>query len=203
MAALCAVPAEFLRRILDLLSTFFTYRLFYERKLLKAGRADQTARRLYDSPHTGQCAGKKNIQNCFFIHGFLYISVCPGSDPSGLGLNSGSDPAGLAPPGSDLHLNSRLNFQDPVLQSEYRFCSISFSTINWQHFRQSHQAHTFFRPGHGCIDQIPGHQHPRPRINGDHHRRIFTSLGFMYGDGICQLQLLQLVKARTPPSAPR
>ena len=93
MAALCAVPAEFLRRILDLLSTFFTYRLFYERKLMKAGRADQTAQRLYDLPAHRTVPGKKNIQNCFFIHGFLYISVCPGSDPSGLGLNSGSDPA--------------------------------------------------------------------------------------------------------------
>ena len=94
-----------------------------------------------------------------------------------------------------LFVQARLDLQDPVLQSGIPLLLHFILHHKLEHLRQSHQAHTFFRPGHGRIDQVPGHQHPRPRINGDHHRRVFASLGFMYGNGIRQLQLLQLLKA--------
>ena len=76
---LCAVPAEFLRRILDLFSTFFSIRLFLQKKAYESRPAVGPRRRYSRTP--GAAPGKKNVRKSFLIHGFLYFSVCPEPDP--------------------------------------------------------------------------------------------------------------------------
>ena len=52
------------------------------------------------------------------------------------------------------------------------------------------QRHAFPRTGDRCVQQIPVHKHRRSGQKRNDDRRVFASLRFMYGDSICQLQLV-------------
>lgn len=68
------------------------------------------------------------------------------------------------------------------------FCNILFHLIE-AHFI-SHKCYTLSCTGYRCIQKIPVHQHSRPPKKRNYNCRIFTTLGFMYCNGICQFQFL-------------
>jgi hypothetical protein len=58
----------------------------------------------------------------------------------------------------------------------------------------AHQYNHLFGPGHTGVQEIPGHQHGRPGNQGKDDNRELVSLTLVDGDGIGQLQLIQLGK---------
>ena len=64
---------------------------------------------------------------------------------------------------------------------------------------KAHEADAGFRPRNRRVDQISRHQHPRSRMDRDHHCRIFASLGFVDRDRVGKLQLCESTDARMEP----
>ena len=88
-----------------------------------------------------------------------------------------------------------INLQNPILQPRIPFLFHLIIHHRLEHLRDSHEADAGFRPRNRRVDQISRHQHPRSRMDRDHHCRIFASLGFVDRDRVGEFQLLQLLKA--------
>ena len=56
----------------------------------------------------------------------------------------------------------------------------------------SRKDYKFFSTGHCSIEEIPGHEHRRELRNGHDHCGKLAALGFVYGYGVGQVQLLHI-----------